>query len=185
MEEAGTTAEGRSAFETSEGAREERSGGDHARRWLFLGAAATVIVLDQITKTLVRTFLERGESWPDPDWILKLRHVTNSGAAFGILQDQTTFLIVMAFVGMIAIYLYYRFPPFDHLIVPVAIGLMLGGAAGNLIDRIIHGRVTDFIDPMRFPAFNVADSAINMGIAIILIGYLVIGHKQDQSPAPE
>lgn len=154
---------------------------DHTRRWLFLGAAAAVIVLDQVTKILVRAFMERGESWPDPDWVLKLRYVTNSGAAFGILQDQTTFLIVMAFVGLIAIYLYYRYPPFDHPIVPVAIGLMLGGAAGNLIDRIIHGRVTDFIDPDRFPAFNLADSAINIGIAVIIIGYLLVGQKEHAS----
>lgn len=155
---------------------------DHTRRWLFFGTAAFIIALDQITKTIVRTFMERGESWPDADWILKLRYVTNSGAAFGILQDQTTFLIVMAFIGIIAIYLYYRFPPFDHWIVPAAIGLMLGGAAGNLIDRIIHGRVTDFIDPERFPAFNVADSAINVGIAAIIIGYLLIGHRQEPKP---
>lgn len=165
--------------------REPERGSDHTRRWLFFGAAAVVVILDQITKTLVRTYLDRGDSWPDPDWVLRLRHVTNSGAAFGILQDQTTFLIVMAFIGLIAIYLYYRFPPFDHAIVPVAIGLMLGGALGNLIDRVLHGEVTDFIDPQRFPAFNVADSAINIGIAIVVIGYLLIGQHQHSQPPPE
>lgn len=158
---------------------------DHLRRWLFFGSATAIVALDQLTKALVRTFMERGESWPDPDWILKLRYVTNSGAAFGILQDQTTFLIVMAFIGLIAIYLYYRFPPFDHWIVPLAIGLMLGGALGNLIDRVLHGEVTDFVDPRRFPAFNVADSAINVGIAIVIIGYLLIGQKQHSQPPPE
>lgn len=158
---------------------------DHMRRWLFLGAASAVIVLDQITKTLVRTFMERGESWPDPGWPVKVRYLTNTGAAFGILQNQTTFLIVMAFVGLIAIYLYYRYPPFEHPIVPLAIGLMLGGACGNLIDRIIHGRVTDFIDFPRFPAFNVADSSINIGITVIIIGYLLVGRETDDPPQPD
>lgn len=157
----------------------------HIRRWLFFGSAFVVVALDQITKTMVRTFMERGDSWPDPDWILKLRYVTNSGAAFGILQDQTTFLIIMAFVGLIAIYLYYRFPPFEHPIAAAAIGLMLGGALGNLIDRIIHGRVTDFIDPQRFPAFNVADTAINIGIASILIGYFLFSHDKQEPEADQ
>jgi len=138
----------------------------------FWGAALTVVALDQATKTAVRTWLDRGESWPDESWPLKLKHVTNSGAAFGQLQDQTTFLIVMACIGVVALYLYYRNPPFQHWLASVAVGLMLGGAAGNLIDRIRAGRVTDFVKPDNFPAFNVADSAINVGVAIILIGYL-------------
>jgi signal peptidase II len=158
--------------------------GDHIRRWLFLGSALIVIALDQLTKTLVRTYMDRGESWPDADWLVKIRYVTNTGAAFGILQDQTTFLIVMAFVGLIAIYLYYRYPPFDHWVVPVAIGLMLGGACGNLIDRILHKRVTDFIDFPNFPAFNVADSAINAGIAVVIIGYLLFGQQKATPPPP-
>ena len=146
---------------------------DHTRRWLFFGTAAAIIALDQLTKTLVRTFMDRGESWPDPDWILKLRHVTNSGAAFGILQDQTTFLIVMAFIGLIAIYLYYRFPPFDHWIVPLAIGLMLGGAVGNLIDRVRVGEVVDFLKVPNWPAFNVADSAVSIGVVLLVWAMLL------------
>ena len=117
-----------------------------ARLLLFWGAAAAVIALDQISKAIIRSSLERGESWPDPDWPVRIRYVTNTGAAFGILQDQTSFLIVMALVGLAAIYLYYRYPPLEHGVVPIAIGMMLGGAAGNLIDRIRLGRVTDFID---------------------------------------
>ena len=128
------------------------------KRTLFWGAAAIVIALDQATKIAVRTWLDRGESWPDGDWPVRLRHVTNTGAAFGILEDQTVFLIVMAIIGLGAIYLYYRYPPFDHWVVPIAIGMLLGGASGNLLDRVRTGEVTDFIDFPRFPAFNVADS---------------------------
>jgi signal peptidase II len=146
---------------------------------LFWGAAVAILVLDQVTKTIVRSSLERGESWPDPDWPVRIRYVTNTGAAFGILEDQTTFLVVMALLGIAAIYLYYRFPPFDHWVVPIAIGMLLGGAAGNLLDRVRLGEVTDFIDFPRFPAFNVADSSINVGIATIIIGYLLLAPKSN------
>jgi signal peptidase II len=144
------------------------------RRLLFWGAALSVIFLDQLTKTIVRTGLDRGESWPDADWAIRIRYVTNTGAAFGILQDQTIFLIVMAVIGLGAIYLYYRYPPFDHWVVPIAIGMMLGGAIGNLIDRVRVGRVTDFLDVGFWPAFNVADSSISIAIAILLIGYVFL-----------
>ena len=148
------------------------------RRALFWGAAAAVIALDQATKAVVRASLERGESWPDWHLPFRISYVTNTGAAFGILQDQTVFLVVMAFVGLAAIYLYYRNPPFDHWLSAVAIGMMLGGAAGNLIDRVRLGRVTDFIDFDHYPAFNVADSAITVGVATIIIGFLIWGEPE-------
>ncbi len=161
------------------------------KRTLFWGAAAVVIALDQATKALVRASLERGESWPDPDWPVRMRYVTNTGAAFGILEDQTLFLIVMAFVGLAAIYLYYRYPPFDHSVAAIAIGMMLGGATGNLIDRVRLGEVTDFIDLPSYPAFNVADSSITVGIAIIILGYVLLtpdrksGDRLTAPPADE
>jgi signal peptidase II len=155
------------------------------RRLLFWAAALSVIALDQATKALVRAGLDRGESWPDPDWPLRIRYVTNTGAAFGILQDQTLFLIVTATVGLAAIYLYYRYPPFEHWVVPIAIGMMLGGAAGNLTDRIRVGRVTDFIDLGWYPAFNVADSSISIGIAVILIGYVFLWPGPQKQPVED
>ncbi|TMB70551.1 MAG: signal peptidase II [Chloroflexi bacterium] len=95
------------------------------------------------------------------------------------LQDQTVFLVVMACIGLAAIYLYYRYPPFDHPIAPVAIGMMLGGAAGNLFDRIRLGEVTDFIDFPSYPAFNVADSSLTIAIATVIVGYLVFAPKSN------
>lgn len=154
-----------------------RTPGHALKRILFWGAAALVVALDQAAKSLVRSSLERGEAWPSDDWPVRIRYVTNTGAAFGILQDQTVFLMVMTLVGLAAIYLYYRYPPFDHLVVPAAIGMMLGGAIGNLVDRIRLGRVTDFVDFPMFPAFNVADSCITIGIATILLGYLFLAPK--------
>ncbi len=143
------------------------------RRLLFVGAALVVLGLDQLTKELIRSLLERGEAWPS-DWPVRLHYVTNTGAAFGILKDQTGFLILTTLIGLAAIYLYYRFPPFDHVIVPIAVGMMLGGAAGNLLDRIRLGRVTDFIDFPHYPAFNVADSSIVIAITALLLGYALL-----------
>lgn len=151
-------------------------------RYAFWVAAAAVVALDQATKAAVRTWLARGESWPSEDWFVQIKHVTNSGAAFGVLQGETTFLIVMALVGLAAIYLYYRFPPFNHWAATLGIGLMLGGAAGNLIDRVRMGRVTDFVDVGGFPTFNVADSAINVGVATIVIGYLWFEARKGEAP---
>ena len=142
------------------------------RRTLFFCAALVVVALDQASKALVRAFMDRGESWP-ADSFVRLHYVTNTGAAFGILQNQTGFLIVTTVVGLAAIYLYYRNPPFDHIVAPIAIGMMLGGAAGNLLDRLRLGQVTDFIDFRFWPSFNVADSSITVGIFVLLIGYAV------------
>ena len=166
------------SLETTEQEAEQTS--PSLRRWLFWAAAAAVLALDQLTKALVRASLERGEAWPD-DWPVRIRYITNTGAAFGILQDQTAFLMLMTVIGLAAIYLYYRYPPFDHAVVPTAIGMMLGGAIGNLVDRVRLGRVTDFIDFPLWPAFNVADSSITIGVAIIIIGYIFFAERRKLS----
>ena len=156
------------------------------RRWsgktaAFWGTAVVVVTLDQLTKAIVRTTLDVGESWPSSSWDIKIKNVTNSGAAFSSLQDQTVFLIAMTFFGLAAIYLYYRNPPFQHWVASVAIGMMLGGAVGNLIDRVRVGRVTDFVDLFGFPKFNVADSSISVGVTVIIIGYLFFAQKPPES----
>lgn len=145
---------------------------------LFLGAAALVFALDQVTKELVRNGLERGETWPDAGWPVRVHYVTNTGAAFGILKDQTGFLILTTIIGLAAIALYYRFPPFQHPVLPIAVGMMLGGAAGNLLDRIRLGRVTDFIDFPLWPAFNVADASIVVAVVVLLTAYASLQPKR-------
>jgi signal peptidase II len=153
----------------------------------FFLIAATVIALDQFTKELVRSNLAIGETWPDrSDDFIRIIHVTNSGAAFGILQGQTPFLIVTSVVGLAAIVLYYIYPPMDHGIIRVALGMQLGGAVGNLIDRVRLGEVTDFIDVGSFPTFNVADSSISVSIAAVLLFFVfqeTDGPKPAQEPA--
>jgi len=137
---------------------------------MFFLIAAAVIAVDQFTKWLVRSNLQLGETWPeDSDAFIRIIHVVNSGAAFGILQGQTPFLIITSLVGLAAILLYYVYPPMDHGLIRVALGMQLGGAIGNLIDRVRMGEVTDFIDVGRFPTFNVADSSISVSVAAVLL----------------
>ena len=148
-----------------------------AARWrndaIFFTIAAAIVALDQFTKWLVRSNLHYGEAWPEASWFVRIIHVTNSGAAFGILQGQTPFLIVTSFLGLAAILLYYIYPPMDHGIIRLALGMQLGGAAGNLIDRVRLGEVTDFIDVGSFPTFNVADSSISISIAAVLLCFMM------------
>jgi len=140
---------------------------------VFFMVAAGIVALDQFTKWLVRSNLAIGETWPDRSGdFIRIYHVTNSGAAFGILQGQTPFLIVTSLLGLAAIVLYYIYPPMDHGIIRVALGMQLGGAAGNLIDRVRMGEVTDFVDVGSFPTFNVADSSISVSIVAVLIFFL-------------
>ena len=163
----------------------ERRGRSRLRRdALFFGIALTVLLVDQITKALVRTNLDYGESWPDEDWILHITNISNSGAAFGILQGQTLFLVITSLVGVAAIVLYYIFPPMEHGGLRVALALQLGGAAGNLLDRIRTGEVTDWIDFRHWPAFNVADASITIGVVTILWFFLVSEGDRLRSPPP-
>lgn len=156
-----------------------------ARRDLpFFIVAAAVFGLDQVTKGLVRNGLSVGESWPNSDWLVKITHVTNSGAAFGILQGQGAFLTVTAIVGMAAIVFYYTFPPLEHGLLRVALGLQLGGAIGNLVDRLRFGEVTDFIDFPHYAKFNVADSSIVIGLVIIVTSFVLRGQQQPE-PGPD
>src|SRR3989304_1107702 len=128
--------------------------------------AAPIIPPDQVTKHLVRARLSPGESFPS-EGLLRITNITNPGAAFGILQGQTFFLIVATIIGLGTIALYYLSPPMEHPLVRLALGLQLGGAIGNLADRIRLGRVTDFIDFRFWPAFNVADSSIVIGVTTV------------------
>jgi signal peptidase II len=148
--------------------------GDRIRaRWrmdlLFFAIAGVIVTADQLTKWAVRSNLAVGESWPHNGGMIKIVHVVNSGAAFGILQGQTPFLIVTSLLGLGAILLYYIYPPMDHGLVRLALGMQLGGAIGNLIDRARLGEVTDFVHVGAWPVFNVADASISVSIVAVLL----------------
>lgn len=127
-----------------------------------------VVALDQLTKAAVRAGMEWGASWPSADWPVRLVHYTNSGAAFGLFQNAAPLLAVASLAGIALILVYLVSPAFAHSSVRLALTLMLGGAVGNLLDRVAHGEVVDFIKLPRWPAFNVADSAITIGVALLL-----------------
>lgn len=159
-----------------------------AARWrndlAFFAIALTVIVLDQVTKWLVRTNLDLFESWPSADSFVRIIHVTNSGAAFGILPGQTTFLLITSSLGLAAILLYYIFPPMDHGLIRIALGMQLGGAIGNLIDRVLRGEVTDFVDVGGFPTFNVADASISVSITAVVLFFLFFANEDEARDDP-
>jgi signal peptidase II len=153
------------------------------RDLLFFSLAAAVIAFDQLTKHLVRAYIDPGDTFPE-SWAVRLINVSNTGAAFGILQNQNAFLVITTLVGVVAILLYYVYPPFEYWPMTAALALVLGGAIGNLSDRIRLGEVTDFIDFPRYPAFNVADSSIVVGVAV-LAGLLALGLPHRAPPKGE
>lgn len=145
----------------------------------FLALAAAIVGLDQLTKWIIRGWLERGEAY-SLVWPLKIVHVTNSGAAFGMFQGAGPLLVITSAVGMVAILVYLFNPGFAHPLMRLGLAFMLGGAVGNLIDRVSEGRVVDFVKVPNFPAFNVADSAITIGVFFLIWALMF-----DTTPEPK
>jgi signal peptidase II len=140
----------------------------------LLLAFVTLLVVgsDQWTKDLVRTKLAYGEMWSPWEWMepfARIVHWDNSGAAFGMLQGYGGIFTILAIIVSIGIIYYYpRLDPNDWQM-RVILGMQLGGALGNLVDRLVRdGRVTDFISLGTFPVFNIADSCITVGTILLI-----------------
>ncbi|HVN16514.1 MAG TPA: signal peptidase II [Anaerolineales bacterium] len=137
--------------------------------------AALIIALDQWTKWLVRTNLPLSATWL-PDWLswlspyARIVNWHNSGAAFGMFQNGNLLFTVLAFIVAGAIIYYYPRVEASDWPLRLAMDLQFAGAVGNLIDRLLRGRVTDFISVGTFPVFNVADSSISIGVVVLLLG---------------
>jgi len=149
-----------------------QKGQDKKQAGLFLIAAALLIAFDQWSKSWIRGNLAPGESLPEGGF-LRLTYVTNTGAVFGLLANQTVLLIAITIASLIIILLFLRYLSSATTLSIVATGLIFGGAIGNLIDRLCFGYVTDFIDirlwgDFHWPAFNFADAAIVMGIFTLI-----------------
>ena len=141
------------------------------RNVVFSLSALLIVAADQPSKLWIRTNLTVGQSLPETGFP-RLTHITNTGAAFGLFQGQSFPLTIVALVGVAALllyafFIYRRFPFLDNRLVWVSLGLVLGGTVGNLIDRLRLGYVTDFIDFGFWPAFNIADSAVVVGVIIL------------------
>jgi signal peptidase II len=143
-----------------------------------------VIIIDQATKAMVRAAIPLSESVEVVPGLLSLTHVRNTGAAFGLLNSadipyKTVVVSIIAFAGFVGVAIYSMTLPRDQTMARVGLSLVLGGAAGNLIDRVIEGSVVDFVDvywrSYHFWAFNVADSAITIGVSIMILDMLRAG----------
>jgi signal peptidase II len=133
--------------------------------------AAAVIALDQITKAIVRSEIARGEKidvLPGIDLV----NTRNRGVAFGLLSDGGALLAIVAGLALAALLVYFV-RHMDRRLVWLPTGLLIGGAAGNLLDRVHEGSVTDFVDLPAWPVFNVADMAITVGVLALL--YVIEG----------
>ncbi len=140
---------------------------------LLIIIASVILILDQYTKSLVRTNLAVGEVWAPWEWLIPYARIVNwnnTGAAFGIFQGGGTILAVLAVLVVLVILYYYPRVPTAEWVLRIALILQLGGAIGNLTDRIKYGHVTDFISVGTFPVFNIADSSISVGVAVLIIG---------------
>lgn len=146
------------------------------RDWTLLQLAALSLALDQLTKFVVRQTLEWHHSWPAYGFF-RFTHVHNTGGAFGLFQDQNLPLLIVSIIGVVVLAFIYRTQERPGILMRVSIALMLGGAMGNLLDRIWQGHVTDFIDVGPWPVFNLADSSIVIGL-IIMAWVLVINRDQ-------
>lgn len=143
---------------------------DLLRAWLV---AAVVITIDQATKYWAATYLRPvGGIEVLDDWV-RLIYTTNTGAAFGLLQNANLLFALVALIVVPLLIIYRAYLPVGDRIRDLVLGLLLGGALGNLIDRLRQGFVTDFIDvgvgTLRWPTFNVADSSFVIGAAIIIL----------------
>ena len=132
-----------------------------------------VVALAQWTKYFVRLNLAPGERWVPWEWLApyaRIIHSSNTGAAFGIFKDGALFFTVLAVLVSLAIVFYYPRVPRSQTALRIALALQLGGALGNLADRLIQGgQVTDYLSVGRFPVFNIADASIFLGVVILIL----------------
>jgi len=160
---------------------------------LVVGLASVVFILDHLTKWLIVKYVARGEVVPVISGIFDIVHGRNTGAAFGFLSDwdsvfRNYFFYAIAILAVIFLYHYVKTVEEDDRLSLFSIGFILGGASGNVFDRILRGSVVDFLSihynneiwriekfgyhltvPLTWPAFNVADMAISIAVALLII----------------
>ena len=147
----------------------ERSLAAGPAQWLGLGAvAAAAVAADQATKEIVASQLDFGEE-VQVAGPFSLHHVQNSGIAFGLFQNSTAVVTLLTAVAVGWMIWYFARSGSRHPVLPTALGLLIGGSVSNLTDRLRLGHVTDFLDFGWWPAFNLADTFICVGVAILLV----------------
>ena len=153
---------------------------------LYYIIAVIIIGIDQVTKWLIVKNMELGESITVIENFIYITSHRNRGAAWGILQGQMWFFYIITTIVIIGIIYYIQKYTKENKVMGIALGLMLGGAIGNFIDRLFRKEVVDFINTYifsyDFPIFNVADSALCVGVVLLFIQMLLEG-KQEKEKA--
>jgi signal peptidase II len=154
--------------------------------WQIIVIASVIVALDQWTKGLVRANIPLGGSWlPESfEWLdpyARIVHWYNTGAAFGLFKEGSMVFTVLAFI-VIGLILYY-YPQVEKAdwSLRLAMSMQLGGAIGNLTDRLTIGHVTDWLSIGKFPVFNVADASISVGAAVLFIGIWIMEMKEKKN----
>lgn len=151
---------------------------------LFAATALGTIAVDQATKALVRSALAVNESRPLVPGVLWLTRVHNTGAAFGMFHGQRWALVLVAALVLAGIvYVAAHLRP-ESAVARTALALIAAGATGNLIDRVLLGGVTDFMDLGWWPVFNVADMSLDIGVAM-LVWWVLFGHEEPRHVPPD
>ncbi len=150
------------------------------RDLLLIQLAVFVFLADQFSKYLVREFLLLYESFPR-EGFLRITHTFNTGSIFGLFQGNNTPLILVSFVGVAVLILLYRSQRYPTGLLRLSLGLQLGGAFGNLVDRVRLGHVTDWVDVGPWPVFNVADASIVTGL-VILAWLFIMAERSSVAP---
>lgn len=148
---------------------------------MFFSIIAAVLLLDQGSKAVVQMLMYQGESIPVLQPVFYLTYIMNPGAAFGILPNQKVLFITTGLLLIIGALAGYRRLPPGRNILRIGLGLVLGGALGNLVDRLRFGKVVDFLDFRVWPVFNLADTAIFIGVCFLAWELLKEGSKTNES----
>jgi signal peptidase II len=167
------------------------------RYWQIVGIAVLIVALDQWTKSLVRANIPLSGTWLPESWewlspYARIVHWYNTGAAFGMFKEGSMVFTVLAFIVICLILYYYPQVEKADWSLRIAMSMQLGGATGNLIDRLTIGHVTDFISVGNFPVFNVADASISVGAAVLFLGIILMERAEkkkkqeavEQDPPP-
>jgi len=144
-----------------------------------------VVAADQISKLWIRSNLTIGGSLFEVGFF-RFIYVRNTGAAFGLFQGQSFILTIVNIIGLAALlifvlFIYRRFPYLHNTLGKIALGLVLGGQIGNLLDRLRFGYVTDFIGFNFWPTFNIADSAVTVGVIILAYSLIRLANIEKRS----
>ena len=146
----------------------------------FAAIVLLTLIVDQFSKYMITSSMYHGESLAVFPPVFYITYVLNPGAAFGMLANQTNFFIVVSLLVIIGVLVGYRYLPRERVWTYISLGLVVGGAMGNLIDRIRLGLVIDFLDFRVWPVFNLADTAIVTGAFILVLDVWLADRKESR-----